>query len=267
MLKPNRSWTGIEIRSQDVPDGTMGNQESIPICRETKAGRAPRFVSSKDLTGVTAKSKSAAFLQRYNLSLDNTLYPLLVLSAGGVFVNSETRSEAGSTTSTGNSTQISPYASLAMRNSFFPTSIGYQRREEKSESNGVASPTKILESYSARTALKPEGLPPVDFAYTRSHAFDAQKVQQDITSEIFNWGSSYAPINKLSLGYQGAFTSSANAISRAVAWRSSGLTARPRKTRASISLDSPETMMLGRSTRRRTAAPADLSVRRSCSDV
>jgi hypothetical protein len=50
VLKANRSWTDIEISCQDMPDRSMGDYKSIPICRKAKAGSAARFVSSKDLT-------------------------------------------------------------------------------------------------------------------------------------------------------------------------------------------------------------------------
>ncbi len=49
VLIANRSRTDIKIRSQNVPDRSMGNLESIPVCRETKAGSAPRFVVVENL--------------------------------------------------------------------------------------------------------------------------------------------------------------------------------------------------------------------------
>jgi hypothetical protein len=171
-------------------------------------------VTTTDPKGVTSKSKTDTFLQRYNLSLENAIYPSLVFAAGGIFENTNSHSEAVNTSTDSSLTQISPFATLSVKNHFFPTSVGYHRREEQEESNGISAPARILETYDARIELNPEGLPPLNFAYSRTHMYDEQRLQLDTTTDNYLWGTHYTPNPKVDLSYQGAFTSNSNAINK-----------------------------------------------------
>lgn len=189
------------------------NAEADGIGAFVDLGYAVSETTNTDPTGVSSKSKSDSFSQRYNISLDRKLYPSLALSAGGVINNIVSHNEVASTTSSSTATSLSPFATISLTNSFLPTTLSYNRRESKVESNGVAFPTQILESYTVRSSLKPEGFPALNVSYGRTHIFDEQRIQQDITTNSFQWGTGYSPTTKINLGYEGGFSTSSNAIS------------------------------------------------------
>jgi hypothetical protein len=176
------------------------------------------FVSSDfkstDPTGVTSKSSSSGFMQLYNLSVSRTLYPSLIFDGGVIFQHNVAHTDSSGVSSTNSTTQTSPNANLLFTNSFMPSALGYSRREERSSFNGNSTPASILESYTARTSLKFEELPPVDLNYSRFHSYDEHKLQRDLTSDSLLWGTSLQPTRELSLSYQGAWTSSENAITK-----------------------------------------------------
>lgn len=163
-------------------------------------------------SGETLKSSSALFTQRYNLNMSKTLYPLISLNAGGIFQNAQTESTAGGGTSRGSSTEISPFLNLSWGDKMFPLNLGYQRREEKSESNGLTSPTTVLETYNASLGWRPVDLPPWDFSYLRTNRFDQDRLFSDSSSSSFQWSTNYRPSSKLIMSYQGAYSTNTDRL-------------------------------------------------------
>lgn len=167
---------------------------------------------STDPTGVTARSTSEFFQQRYNLSLGRDLYPNLSLATGLIFEHDLNHSTSSDIATSGSTTQFSPTASLTLTNPILPTSVGYSRREERSTTNGVSQPASILDSYTARTTLNYAKLPPISLSYAYFESYDENKTSHDLVSQTLLWSTALQPLDRLSLGYQGGWTQSDNLL-------------------------------------------------------
>ena len=152
----------------------------------------------------TTSSNSELFLQRYNIGLTKNLFPLVSLAAGGVFENSKTDS-SGSDNSSGSATDLSPFVNLAWLDRNFPVNLGYQRREDRSQSNGIASPTQIMESYNASLGWRPLELPPWTLQYLKTNQYDKERVINDSSSDSFQWGTAFQPFAGFDFAYQGSY--------------------------------------------------------------
>lgn len=162
--------------------------------------------------GETSKATSNNFSQRYGLSLDRSLFPLVRLNAGGLFEKNASDSSANGVTTSGESRNISPSLSLVLSNPFVPGALGYSKREQSSSAAGSASSTNVMENYNMRLGLRPEGLPALDAHFSRANAFDPQRSRQDTTSDNFILSSRYQPVPNLDLNYQGAFANGENRL-------------------------------------------------------
>jgi len=162
--------------------------------------------TNRTVGAATVKSRSNSFMQRYNLSLDRTLYPYIRFSAGGQFEKTMADTTSNGAESSSDATQISPFATLTLGNPFIPAAIGYTRNEQAISSSGTASTTNVLETYNGRLGLRPEGLPTADLLFSRSNAFDKDRASQDSTTDSYSLSSRYQPVGNLDLSYQGVLT-------------------------------------------------------------
>lgn len=160
---------------------------------------------STNPSGATASSSSNLFLQRYNIGFTKNLFPLISLEAGGIFENILASGRSAGVSSSGSDTQISPFVNLSWQEHTFPVNLGYQRREQRSESNGVVSPTQIMESYSASLGWKPLELPPWGLQYLKTNLYDKERTLTDTSADSFQWGTNYTPVAGFDFSYQGSY--------------------------------------------------------------
>lgn len=154
--------------------------------------------------GTTTKSTTNTFTQQYNATFSQELFPLLFLSAGGIFENLQAHSNSGGSITDTSSTQISPNASLTWSDKMFPTNVGYQRTEQSSESNGVFAPTTILEIYNAQIGWRPLELPPWDFSYSKTNNYDESRLISNTSIDAYQLHTNFQPLPQLSVLYQGS---------------------------------------------------------------
>lgn len=159
---------------------------------------------STDPSGVTTSGNTNQFTQRYNLTLTDQIYPLVLLNAGVIFSHVNTDSESGGATFESSASSISPSASLVWGDRMFPLNLGYQRHEDSSEANGVQAPTQVLESYTAALGWNPLDLPPWSFTFQRLNSFDEHRISRNNTSDTFQWNTSFSPTPTVACNYQGA---------------------------------------------------------------
>jgi hypothetical protein len=151
-------------------------------------------------------AQSTTLVQRYGLSLNRAFYPSLRLTASTLVERDSSDSTENGISTSGHSTHISPSASLSFGNPFLSGALGYARNEQSSQSGAASSPTSTTEVYTARVGMVPEGLPTLDFRFSRANAFSSDRSLTDNTSDSYGVSSSYRPLKNLDLGYQGTLT-------------------------------------------------------------
>ncbi len=161
--------------------------------------------TTRDATGLSTELKQSSILERYNLTLERTIYPYLKLRAGGLFEKTMTNVSTDDTDTRSSITKINPFADLTLNNPFVTAGAGYNQREQKQETRGLPSFTTIRDTYNVLFGLRPEGLPTLDTLFMRTDTRDRAHLFQDNENDYFSLSSRYKPVKDLDLRYQ--FTS------------------------------------------------------------
>lgn len=169
---------------------------------------------STDAGNVTTSTKSSSILQRYNLSLDRMLYPTLRFTGGGTVDYTMTSAELNDTQLDTTLLKVSPFLDLTLGTPLYSAGLGYNRRQEIADTEGVGSSNIIHENYNAKLSLRPEGLPSLEFLYTRTNSYDSERAFQDVVLNSYNLGSRYKPVDQLELNYQGLYTDATDNLTR-----------------------------------------------------
>jgi len=91
----------LVMRGSAMADGISGSVELNYNALDTK---------TSDATGLSTESKQSSILERYNLSLERSLYPYLKLRAGGLFEKTFTNITTDDADTRSSITKISPSA-------------------------------------------------------------------------------------------------------------------------------------------------------------
>jgi hypothetical protein len=172
-------------------------------------------LKTTDLTGVASKTTANSITQRYNITMNKTLFPNLTLTGGGQFQNDMQNSATNGNKSSSSATQINPNLDLIWKTATIFSDFGYRRMEQKTQSNGSAPPATINESYTGSLGIHPIGLPPLDLIFNRSHLYDATGTSQNSQSDTLSWGSSYSELKGVDLGYSGTYLDQLNKLNGA----------------------------------------------------
>src|SRR5512143_1605988 len=161
--------------------------------------------TTEDTAGNTSRSDSSSFSQRYNLTLNRTLYPYLKLTASGLFDKANTKSTSNGQESDSTTTRVQPFVDLTMRSPLYTAGARYNRREETTSSSGAPSVTSISELYGGVLGWRPEGFPSAELRLERSNLFDRQRVSQDTTRDTAALIMQYSPTSDLSINYRPSY--------------------------------------------------------------
>jgi hypothetical protein len=165
--------------------------------------------STSDVTDATQSPRETtgdSFRQRYFLNIERTLYPNLRFTGGGLFEQTMSTTKTDDLETDSKTTRFAPRADLTLSNIFYNAGIGYNRRTDSTKIDGNSSPDRIVETLIGRLSLKPEGLPPVNFFYTRTNNFDENRESRDTTTDSYSLSSTYRPLKDLEIGYLGQYT-------------------------------------------------------------
>lgn len=158
-----------------------------------------------DELGREVETESDLFLQEYRLTLDKTLMPLLVLSAGGFLDWNTGTQRVGPVASEVDAKRWNGYASLKAGGPFLSGALDYNRREEVAESIAagatVRSPHLVRDAYSASLTWRPSELPSVDLRLGRIDTRDRSRLVYDQTSDDASLALRWAPARPVSLRY------------------------------------------------------------------
>lgn len=163
-------------------------------------------INTKDIFGVTSKTKSDGFQQRYSLAFDKMIYPSLIFTGGGLFEDNISNGNTDGVETKSNTTRLSPYVDLKLANAFISSGIGFRRREDSSTSNGVSAPKQIQDMYTANFGWRPSDLPSIDVFFTKRFLYDSQRTTQNIETDNYTWTSNYRAIKGLELNYNGNYS-------------------------------------------------------------
>lgn len=166
--------------------------------------------NTKDISGVTSNTKNSSFLQRYNLALDKSIYPMLMFSTGGLYENTDAHATTDGISGDSSTTRLSPFAELTLKNNTLSGGVGYRRREESATSNGISTPKMIRNEYTANLGWRPAGLPTFSLFYTKRDFYDEQHLSQDLDSQSYTWTSTFRDIKGLELNYSGTYSQDVN---------------------------------------------------------
>ena len=169
--------------------------------------------TSSSAAAGTVETRANSFLQLYSLSFDRNLYPTLRLSAGGLFQKTMSDATTNGLESSADTTQMSPNITLTMGNPILSSAVGYARSEQTTSTPGTPSQTNVLETYTGRVGWRPEGLPIMDFLFSRSNSFDKAGSHENST-DSYTLSSRYDPLRNLGLLYSGSLTNSIDKLTQ-----------------------------------------------------
>ncbi|HSN92775.1 MAG TPA: hypothetical protein VLS93_16200 [Anaeromyxobacteraceae bacterium] len=158
-----------------------------------------------DETGHETEAESEIWLQKYRLSLDRSLLPLLTFSASGFLDWSMGTQRAGDVSSEVDYRRWSGAAGLKAGGGFLNGALDYTRREEVVESTtaGVTnrSPHLVRDTYAGAASWRPSELPSVDLRVGRADTHDRARDVTDQTSFDASLALRYQPTKELNLQY------------------------------------------------------------------
>jgi hypothetical protein len=176
------------------------------VAAQLEPGYATSTTTSRDDIGGETRIETEQWIQRYRLTLENQLYPLLTVSAGGNlrWIMASSRAQDGTSFDTDNQTW-NAYARLAAGSPTLNGGLDYARRWEDIETRGggltLSPPGTVRETFSAAAGWRPADLPSLSLRLSRSNSYDDARVLTDQTTDEALLAAAYDPLQDLSLRY------------------------------------------------------------------
>jgi hypothetical protein len=169
------------------------------------------FLSSKttDASGNTVKTNTQSAISRFQLDINTKIYPNLRLRAGGIAEGTWTKLDDKTNDFITRATVLDfrPYIDLTLETPLYTASVGYLRRQERTEVFHSPSVTLINDEYYALLGWRPEGLPSIDAQIRRRNLYDSDKDFQDTKEDFISLNSKYQ-YKGLRLDYFGTYLNS-----------------------------------------------------------
>lgn len=161
--------------------------------------------TTTDETGHETRIESSGITQKYRLSLDQTVYPTLTLSAGGSLDWAMATSRSEGVTRDSDNKRWNGYGRLRGGSNFLSWALDYDHQEQESTSSGTGIPETssalIRDTYGGSVSWRPSDLPSIDLRLTRSDAHDRARRSRDQTSDDALVSTRYEPVRNLDLRY------------------------------------------------------------------
>jgi hypothetical protein len=164
-----------------------------------------------DPFGNTTKTITQGYTPRFHLDINTMIFPNLRLRTGGVAegIKADAKTDGVDTTTT--ILNFNPYIDLTLQTPLYNASLGYVRRQQKTEVSHSPSVTLISDEYYAILGWRPEALPSIDTQFRRTNLYDADKATQDINQDFISLNSRYQ-YKGLQLNYYGTYLHSKDNI-------------------------------------------------------
>lgn len=176
------------------------------VTAQAQPGYGASTTTVRDETGAETTFDSTQWTQRYRLAVDQQLYPLVNLSAGGnlTWINAESKSSLAPRAEI-DSKSWNAYARLAAGGPLLNGSLDYGRRWEdvdtRSEGLALALPGAVRETYGATVNWRPADLPMLKLRLARSSAHDETRRALDQTGDEAQLTAVYGPTPEVDLRY------------------------------------------------------------------
>jgi hypothetical protein len=166
------------------------------------------FLSSKttDASGNTVKTNTQSANSRFQLDINTKIFPNLRLRAGGIAEGTWAKLDDKTNDIVTRTTVLNfrPYVDLTLETPLYTASVGYLRRQERTEVFHSPSVTLINDEYYAILGWRPEGLPLIDMQLRRRNLYDSDKDSLDVKEDFISLNSKYQ-YQGLRLDYFGTY--------------------------------------------------------------
>jgi len=183
--------------AQGLIEGVSGSKESNYS-----------FLTSKttDASGNTVKTNIQSIDDRFQLDINTKIYPNLRLRAGGIAEGTWVKLDDKTNDIVTRTIVLNfrPYIDLTLETPLYTASVGYLRRQERTDVFDSPSVTRINDEYYAILGWRPEGLPSIDTQIRRRNLYDNDKSFQDIQEDFISLNSKYQ-YQGLRLDYFGTY--------------------------------------------------------------
>jgi hypothetical protein len=185
------------VLAQGLIEGVSGSWESKYSFLTTK---------STDASGNTVKTDTQLANSRFQLDINTKIFPNLRLRAGGIAEGTWSAFDDKTNDIVTRATVLNfrPYIDLTLETPLYTASVGYLRRQERTEVFHSPSVTLINDEYYAILGWRPEGLPSIDAQIRRMNLYDSDKDFQDTKEDFISLNSKYR-YQGLRLDYFGTY--------------------------------------------------------------
>ncbi len=169
----------------------------------------PGYSASRSTTtaeGVTSEVENTAILQKYGLTLDKTLYPLVRATAGGTLDWTQGTTTSETQSADNDTKRWLGYGRLDVGTRTAGGGVGYDRREQSTrfeprDTSVVSTTSLVSETYSGYAVLVPEALPEAALRLSRTNTYDASRNTTDLQADQLSLDLKYVPVHKIELRY------------------------------------------------------------------
>jgi hypothetical protein len=158
--------------------------------------------TTTDETGRSQRSATDQITQRYRLTLDHGIYPLMRLNVGGVFEQINAWGSTPGVSITAFDRTTSGFANLTLGGTILTGSAGYNYRSEQQ----TGTPGRlVIEEPSIYFNWRPTDLPSLSLRLARTHLYDTEGLIEDIATWLAQLTATYAPAKPVLLQYAATF--------------------------------------------------------------
>lgn len=151
--------------------------------------------STTDETGRTTRTEYSTWMQRYALTLDERLFPLVQLAGSGFYESAITSATVDGVPQESETGRWSAAGRALVGGPQLNANLGYDRTVRSADllSGGVATlgSNLVRETWSAIETWRPDGLPWLNLRLSRTNLFDERRIGMDQTVDEVNGLASY----------------------------------------------------------------------------
>lgn len=178
----------------------------------------PRFQWTEqrgtDQAGQLHEMETDLFGQQYVLTLSKSLFPSLVVNAGGDFQDDDAWVDVDGVRTHDVGWRGNGWARLVLGSPYLGASAGYNRADEVRGGTNGTTPRLVNEMLTATGYWHPADLPQLDVTASRTHTYDAARILEDTVIDDVTVATDYRGIPRLDLRYSLRWTNPMDRINR-----------------------------------------------------
>ncbi len=152
--------------------------------------------------GRATDTERLGLLQRYSLTANWTLFPTLLLTAGGLYERTDSEDRDGEVDLDVTTEKLRPFISLVYSTPLYFADIGFYRLDDRLDA-GALSQRDIQDTFNITAAWRPEDFPIWTARFLRTEAYDENRELRDTTQTLIDLTGEYSPVDSVRLFYRG----------------------------------------------------------------